>query len=92
MSSFMSIQSSLLRSVDLIRSRVSPKWAERKIDSYLFEPNTQQSKNLQPPKDFEQITFTTTDGNVNLYQAGEGPTIVFVHGWGGGASQFFSLM
>jgi predicted alpha/beta-fold hydrolase len=92
MPNFLKDQSSLLMSLDLIRSRISPKWAERKIDAHLFMLNTQQTKNIQTPKDFEKLRFNTADGKVNVYQAGTGPTVVLVHGWGGEASQFFSLM
>ncbi len=92
MPNFKNAQSSLLMSLDLIRNRISPKWAERKIDAHLFMLNTQQSNNQQTPKDFERLRFNTADGKVNIYQTGTGPTVVFIHGWGGGASQFFSLM
>lgn len=92
MPNFKNGPSSLLMSLDLIKSRISPKWAEHKIDSHLFLQNAPQSEKLQTPKDFKRLSFNTADGKVNFYQTGEGPTIVFVHGWGGGASQFFSLM
>jgi esterase/lipase len=69
-----------------------PGWANNKIDSMLFIPATTDSKAVRLPRGFEQFVMKTADGNIQAYQTGKGPTVVFVHGWGGGAHQFFPLM
>jgi hypothetical protein len=85
-------RSSLLKPLDLLRSRFSSKDGDRRIDSYQFLLNPHQPKEIKLPDYFEKGVIDTPNGKVNYYQSGKGPTIVFVHGWGGGAHQFFSLM
>jgi pimeloyl-ACP methyl ester carboxylesterase len=85
-------QSPLLRKLSLLWNRIVPNWAHKKIDSHLFLPNRQTRSKPRPPRGFEQKFFKTPDGQVNAYMIGQGPAVVFVHGWGGGAHQFFSLM
>jgi hypothetical protein len=84
--------SPLLRKLSLLWNRIAPNWAQKKIDSQLFLPNRQTRTKPRPPRGFEQKFFKTPDGQVNAYMIGHGPAVVFVHGWGGGAYQFFSLM
>jgi pimeloyl-ACP methyl ester carboxylesterase len=76
----------------LILSRIMPGWAERKIHSQLFLFNTRQVNKLKTPRDFIQKSIQTNEGEINYYQTGHGPVVVFVHGWGGSAFQFFTLM
>lgn len=72
--------------------RMFPAWAERDIDSRLFLPNNHGSKQIRAPRGFSENLIDTPKGKVNLYQFGAGPAVLLVHGWGGGAYQFFSLM
>ena len=69
-----------------------PGWTNNKIDSMLFIPKTTDTKAVRLPRGFSQFVMKTRDGDVQTYQTGKGPTVVFVHGWGGGAHQFFPLM
>jgi len=69
-----------------------PGWTNDKIDAMLFVPKTENNKTVRLPRGFEQFAMKTKDGNVQAYKTGNGPTVVFVHGWGGGAYQFFPLM
>lgn len=78
--------------ITLLMNRVYPSWAENKIDSLLFMMNRRGRSSPRAPRGFEQKYFKTKDGELNAYMIGRGPAIVFVHGWGGGAYQFFSLM
>ena len=50
------------------------------------------AKSIKLPRGFTQTDIKTNDGMVKVYQTGKGPTVVFVHGWGGNAQQFFPLM
>jgi len=72
--------------------KLAPGLANRRIDSMLFLPQKADSKIARLPRGIEQFIIKTSDGNLQAYQTGRGPTVVFVHGWGGGASQFFPLM
>jgi esterase/lipase len=83
---------SLLKPLDLIRERFSTKKSQVKIDSYQFLLNPLQKKDIKIPDNFKTGVIDSPNGKVNYYQTGRGPTIVFVHGWGGGAYQFISLM
>lgn len=71
--------------------RLVPRWSHGRIDDLLLIPNAKQPP-FRVPKDITSLSFDTRDGRVRAYQAGKGPTVVFVHGWGGRASQFFPLM
>ena len=62
------------------------------VDSLLFMPQEVDEKAIRLPRGFEQFVLKTIDGKLQAYQAGKGATVVFVHGWGGGAHQFFPLM
>ena len=92
MSNFKTGKLSLFNKLSLIWNRVAPNWAEGQITSQLYLHNTQQTKIIKIPKGFEQSTIKTPGGDICTYKTGKGPTVVFVHGWGGGAYQFFSLM
>ena len=72
--------------------KLAPGLAKSQIDSMLFIPKTTDSKAVRLPRGFEQQVIKTSDGKLQAYRTGRGPTVVFVHGWGGGAHQFFPLM
>jgi pimeloyl-ACP methyl ester carboxylesterase len=69
-----------------------PGWTDNKIDAMLFTPKTTDIKPVRIPRGINQFVMKTRDGEVQVYQTGKGPAVVFVHGWGGGAHQFFPLM
>jgi hypothetical protein len=87
------LSSFLSRSKARLTGKLKPdKTASQKIDSMLFMPKAVDTEAIRLPRGFEQIVIKTTDGKLQAYQAGKGPTVVFVHGWGGDAHQFFPLM
>jgi len=69
-----------------------PGWTNNKIDAMLFTPKATDIKPVRLPRGMNQFVIKTRDGDVQAYQIGKGPTVVFVHGWGGAAQQFFPLM
>ncbi len=73
-------------------SKLSPGWANDSIDAMLFTPRATDIKPVRLPHDMSQFVTKTPNGDVQTYQIGKGPAIVFVHGWGGAAQQFFPLM
>jgi pimeloyl-ACP methyl ester carboxylesterase len=84
--------SRLARKKDSLLDSLVPGWSDSRIESRLFVPGSKDSKTARTPKGFRQFDIKTSDGIVKAYESGKGPTVVFVHGWGGSASQFFPLM
>ena len=72
-------------------SKLVPGWTNNKIDSMLFIPKVNGTRAFRLPRGFKQFEIKTTDGKVQAYQTGIGPTVLFVHGWGGGAQQVFPI-
>jgi alpha-beta hydrolase superfamily lysophospholipase len=63
-----------------------------KVEEILFIPNLKQNITVRIPKGIRESRMKTPHGHIQVYEIGSGPTVVFVHGWGGGAPQFFPLM
>ena len=72
--------------------KIAPGWVNSQIDLNLFVPPKTDTREIRLPRGFEEPLLRTKDGNVQAYKTGRGPTVVFVHGWGGGTHQFFPLM
>jgi esterase/lipase len=87
-----SISSFFSKSKARLVGKLSPSRARSQIESMLFTPQAANSKALRLPRGIEQFIIKTADGKLQAYQSGRGPTVVFVHGWDGGAYQFFPLM
>lgn len=45
-----------------------------------------------PPSHFLRETLDTPNGDIESYSVGEGPVVLFLHGWMGSGSQFFPIM
>jgi len=86
------LTSLLSKSKARLLGKLAPGLANSQIDSMLFIPQTSDSKVVRLPRGIEQFIIKTNDGKLQAYQTGRGPTVVFVHGWGGSAYQFFPLM
>lgn len=77
---------------DRLLNKLLPGWTINKIEAQLLAPKAQGNKKTRLPRGFSQFSLHTKDGSVQVYQTGSGPTVLFNHGWGGGAHQFFPLM
>ena len=86
------LSSFLGRNKTRLLSKIVPGWTNNQIDSMLSVPKLAQGKPVRLPRGFEQFIIKTRDGKLQAYQTGRGPTVVFVHGWGGTSAQFFPLM
>ena len=82
----------IVSKLGLLWSRLVPDWGRRKIDAQLFVYNSSKGRGFRLPRGVEKKSVRTPDGDVCIYRTGSGPAVVFVHGWGGGAYEFFSLM
>ena len=76
----------------LLQHLVVPGWSDSKIDALLITPRANGAQSARVPKEIDQFTMKTKDGQINVYRTGSGPTVVFVHGLDGGAYHFFPLM
>ena len=76
----------------LTRNKLAPGWASNKIESLLLIHKPESNKSAQLPNGFDCFEINTPNGKVQAYQMGSGPNVVFVHGLGGDARQFFLLM
>ena len=82
----------ITRKSSQMANKIAPGWASSKVDELMFVPKPDRKKTTRIPKEFKQFTLNSPQGQLQAYRTGSGPTVVFVHGWGGAASQFFSLM
>jgi alpha-beta hydrolase superfamily lysophospholipase len=83
--------SALRKIYGLLLSKLEPGWSSSRIDALLLIPKS-STKPPRVPRKFKQFELKSKDGKIHAYQIGKGPTVVFVHGWGGGGAQFFALM
>jgi predicted alpha/beta hydrolase family esterase len=75
--------------IDIYRA-LFPKSALKKIRKILVTPHKPQ---VEPMPDYIQSeTVNTRYGDLKTYVTGQGPKVLFIHGWSGSASQFFPLM
>ncbi len=77
--------------ISLLVNKFLPGWSNSKIDTLLLIPKS-GGRQVQVPRKIKQFDLKTKDGNIHAYRIGKGPAVLFVHGWGGGAYQFFPLM
>ena len=84
--------SSLLSRISLFFNGFVPGRMNSKVEEILFIPNLKQNITVRIPKGIRESRMKTPHGHIQVYEIGSGPTVVFVHGWGGGAPQFFPLM
>ena len=80
------------RKKDRLLGLLLPGWADSKIENLLFVHNAKSARPVRIPRGFRRLDIMSGQGSIRAYETGNGPTVVFVHGWGGGANQFFPLM
>ncbi len=73
-------------------NKIVPGFTQNKIEAMLFKPSKRDARALRLPRGFTDSVLDSPDGKLHLYQTGKGPTVVLVHGWDGGAYQFFPIM
>lgn len=83
--------SALRNKLIFFAGKLAPGWSNSRIDALLLIPKSSM-KPSRVPRNIRQFELKSKDGEIRAYQIGKGPTVVFVHGWGGRAPQFFALM
>lgn len=84
--------SPVVKAISLVFNKLAPGWMFKKIENLLLTPNSKKINQAQIPHGIHPFKINTRDGIIQAYQLGHGPTVVLVHGWSGGAHQFFPLM
>ena len=72
-------------------ARIAPKLGNQFARRLLLTPVRHQAKSSAPHKLTER-RLDTPYSQLRIYELGEGPVVLFTHGWSGSASQFFPLM
>ncbi len=84
--------SKVAKKTSQVQSKFAPGWSVNKVDNLLYAPKNGNEVASRAPKGVSEETISTRSGSVHAYITGSGPLVLFVHGWGGSASQFISLM
>ncbi|BBN83532.1 esterase [Pseudoalteromonas sp. A25] len=72
-------------------ARLAPSLGQRCVQKLLLTPVRHQSKALKPAA-MREHRLNTLGAPLHIYELGEGPVVLFTHGWSGSASQFYPLM
>ncbi len=83
---------SLSKLASLVFSRLAPDWAYKKVEHQLLTPKSRRIDLTALPHGISALKLDTRHGLLQTYQVGKGPAVVLLHGWNGGAYQFFPLM
>ncbi|MCP4494575.1 MAG: alpha/beta hydrolase [Gammaproteobacteria bacterium] len=89
---FDNLISKIVHKTNLVQNKLIPGSTLGKIDSLLFAPRNKRRVTARAPRDFRSEKIQTRGGEVHAIVTGSGPTVVFVHGWGGASDQFLPLM
>jgi len=84
--------SKVAKKTNQVQNKFAPGWSVNRVDNLLYAPGNRRELASRAPKGFSEETISTRSGSVQAYSTGSGPLVLFVHGWGGSASQFISLM
>jgi len=80
-----------VRAISKLANKIAPKIAHKYTQKVLMTPVRHNS--TQPvPSHFKSETVESSLGRIHVISTGEGPTVLFTHGWSGSASQFYPLM
>lgn len=80
----------IVRAITESYRKIYPAGAHRQFRKLLTSP--QKPKPVTIPDGISAKAMETQYGDLMTYSIGSGPTVLFVHGWSGSGSQFFSLM
>ena len=83
---------SIAKKISLFSNKLAPNWAYRKVEDLFLTPNGRKIIKNKIPHGIKPFQIDTKKGALQGYQLGRGPTVILVHGWSGGAYQFFPLM
>jgi pimeloyl-ACP methyl ester carboxylesterase len=73
-------------------NRLAPGLAVKRAQENLLSPSSRRIDLARLPHDIQAMRLDTREGNIQTYHLGDGPAVLLIHGWAGGAYQFFPLM
>ncbi len=82
----------LVRMISRTMYYLLPNWAAKKTADLLLTPQGKTTDLADAPSEFTLYKVDTEEGQLQCYEAGDGPIVLLTHGWAGGAYQFFPLM
>lgn len=88
-----SLAISLSKAASLALNRLAPNWTYQRVEDLLLTPKSRSPDLARLPHGIRSKRISTQQGGeLQAYTLGRGPTVVLVHGWSGGAYQFFPMM
>ncbi|WP_105169814.1 alpha/beta fold hydrolase [Pseudoalteromonas sp. T1lg23B] len=72
-------------------ARIAPTVGKKFARRLLLTPVRHRSK-VSKPQGMSDYTINTQFEALHVYEIGQGPVVLFTHGWSGSASQFYPLM
>lgn len=76
----------------LVLHKLAPSWTYSKFEELFLSPKSRKIDNYKLPHKIKSFRLKTDNGSLQGYRVGLGPVVLLVHGWSGGAHQFFPLM
>ncbi|MGB0860689.1 MAG: alpha/beta fold hydrolase [Pseudoalteromonas spongiae] len=81
----------LIKAASTTALKIAPKFAFNQTRKLLLTP-VKNRKRTTLSAQFTQQKLSTEHGDLHLTSIGEGPAVVFTHGWSGSSRQFLPLM
>ncbi|OCQ22735.1 hypothetical protein A7985_01905 [Pseudoalteromonas luteoviolacea] len=81
----------LTRGVSSLMAKVAPNTSMKATRKLLLTPQANR-KAVPLPESMRVTQVDSQYGALNVVEAGEGPTVIFTHGWSGSVTQFYPLM
>ncbi|TQF71160.1 alpha/beta fold hydrolase [Pseudoalteromonas luteoviolacea] len=79
------------RGVSSLMAKVAPNTSMKATRKLLLTPSASR-KQVPLPESMRTRKLDSQYGAINVVEAGEGPTVIFTHGWSGSVTQFYPLM
>ncbi|MCK4711055.1 MAG: alpha/beta fold hydrolase [Gammaproteobacteria bacterium] len=83
---------SMAKKASLAFNKLAPNWTYQKVEDLFLTPTSRKVDKKKLPHRIQSFQLDTNKGLIQGYRVGQGPTVVLVHDWSGGAHQFFPLM
>lgn len=80
-----------VRAISKLANKIAPKITHRYTQRLLMTPVRHNSTQLVPSH-FKSEAVESSLGKLHVISTGEGPIVLFTHGWSGSTSQFYPLM
>ncbi len=83
---------SVSKGYELALHKLAPGRIYKQLEDSFLNPESKIIDKKKIPHGIKLFNLNTRNGTLQGYQLGHGPTVLLVHGWSGGAYQFFPLM